>query len=149
MSHRLHKYIQEEGGAFKWDWQPSLQLLVLSLGVLQENLASDKAYSVGAQERADRIRYVITLLKFTMNDDEVPEYCAYDDQREVEGRGITQWLKLDTDQMHIYKPPEPSPKLLELQDIWREAQKQHELQQQKALEIAMKIISKEIKGWWD
>ena len=136
---------------YDFDYSYAIEVFKFQLEKTAEFLESDKAWTLGAKDRAKRIRTVIKLMDKVYDDEYECEFI--DKLKEKYGKDVLDWH---------FIPCEDKPGYSELKhecEFWSNAEQiaeelrilslEAQEKQRKAHRILWQLIEKDIQGWWD
>lgn len=142
--------------SYDFDYHYAINLFKFQLGKVADFLDSNKAWTVGANERAQKIRTAIRLMDKVYNDEYGMEYL--DKVEELYGRTYFDRVILDRkdeDGNELYRIEtrnefaRDKEHQKEIDEISRKMMLQSMDKQKRAHKLLWEFIEHNIQGWWD
>jgi len=151
--HNLIIWFPTIWGLYNWDYGYAIDVFKFQLRQMQKNFESDKAYSCGAELRAVQIKRILNLMDAV--DKEVPFdnvmqkfYAKYGDEKLTLKTCIINGVERETIEFVRVKD-----NYLISNDEYVELHSKMLMEahnyQEKAHKLVWKLISENIKTWWD
>lgn len=133
-------------GSYDFDYRYAINLFKFQLTKIADYLESEKAFTLGAKERAQKIRTAIRLMDKVYNEDYATEYI--DKLKKIYGDKVLD-LNIGSDKIFLEFEYEKWPNAEEVEKVKNSLFVKSCEKHQKAHKILWKFIEHNIRGWWD